>query len=131
MEWFERNGVPEHILLTNRHHPRHSWRFRDAFGCEGPRVRSGLHELEGRGPVQPFDFGAHLPVGAVVHEVDAISPDEAAFYLAQHGALACADGVIRAGGNGELAFVPDSLMDEPEQTKRGLLDAYQRLLELD
>jgi hypothetical protein len=31
-----------------------------------------------------------------------------------------------------LGFVPDSLMDEPEQTKRGLLDAYARLLaELD
>ena len=131
IEWFEENGAPEHVLLTNRHHDRHSWRFHDAFGCEVHCVRNGLHELEGRGPVQPFDFGDELPGGAVVHEVDAISPDETALHFTHHQALACADGVIRAGGNGELAFVPDSLMDDPEQTKRGLLDAYQRLLELD
>ncbi len=45
-------------------------------------------------------------------------------------ALACADGVVESAGAG-LGFVPDSLMDDPEQTKRGLLDAYAQLLELD
>ena len=33
--------------------------------------------------------------------------------------------------DGELQFVPDPLMDEPEQTKRGLRDAYRGLLDLD
>jgi hypothetical protein len=48
-----------------------------------------------------------------------------------HAALAVADGVVRwSDGNG-LSFVPDSLMDEPEETKRGLRDAYRALLELD
>lgn len=131
IEWLEQHGPPEHVLLTNRHHDRHSWRLRDAFGCTVHCVRNGVYELEGRGPVEPFDFGDELPGGAVVYEVDAICPDETALHLAGHGALACADGVIRSGGSGELAFVPDWLMDEPEDTKRHLREAYGRLLDLD
>ena len=131
IEWFEQNGAPEHVLLTNRHHDRDSWRLREAFGCSVHCVRNGLYELEGRGPVEPFDFGDELPGGVVVHEVDAICPDETALHVTGHGALACADGVIRSSVGGELEFVPDSLMDEPEDTKRGLRQAYERLLELD
>ena len=131
LEWFEQNGAPEHVLLSNRHHDRDSWRLRDAFGCEVHCIRNGLYELEGRGPVEPFDFGDELPGGVVVHEVDAICPDETALYIAGHRALACADGVIRSSAGGGLEFVPDSLMDEPEDTKRGLRQAYERLLGLD
>jgi hypothetical protein len=131
IDWFQENGAPQHVLLTNRHHDRHSWRLREAFGCSVHCVRNGLYELEGRGPVEPFDFGDELPGGVVVHEVDAICPDETALHISGHGALACADGVIRSGASGELAFVPDWLMDEPEDTKRGLREAYERLLELD
>jgi hypothetical protein len=32
---------------------------------------------------------------------------------------------------GELGFVPDQYMDDPEETKRGLRQAYTRLLDLD
>jgi hypothetical protein len=131
VEWFDENGAPEHVLLTNRHHDRHSWRLREAFGCTVHCVHNGLYELEGRGPVEPFDFGDELPGGVVVHEVDAICPDETALHVTGHGALACADGVIRSSAGDELAFVPDWLMDEPEDTKRGLREAYERLLELD
>jgi hypothetical protein len=50
-------------------------------------------------------------------------------------ALVIADGVVRGGllgQEGPLGFVPDSLMDDPPATKRGLLDALERLLaELD
>ena len=66
-----------------------------------------------------------------VYEIDAICPDETALHLTGYGALACADGVIRSSAGGELEFVPDSLMDEPEDTKRGLREAYERLLGLD
>jgi hypothetical protein len=131
IEWFEQNGAPEHVLLTNRHHDRQSWRLRDAFGCSVHCIRNGLYELEGRGPVEPFDFGDELPGGVVVHEVDAICPDETALHITGHRALACADGVIRASASDELGFVPDWLMDEPEETKRGLRQAYEQLLELD
>jgi hypothetical protein len=131
LEWFEEHGTPEHILLTNRHHDRHAWRLREAFGATVHCVREGLHELEGRGPVEPFSFGDELPGGIVVHEVDAICPDETALHLPAYRALACADGVVRWRGDDELAFVPDQLMDDPEGTKAGLRDAYRNLLDLD
>jgi glyoxylase-like metal-dependent hydrolase (beta-lactamase superfamily II) len=129
LEWLEQHGAPEHILLTNRHHDRHAWRVRDAFGSTVHCVRNGLYELDGRGPVEAFDFGDELPGGARVYEVDAICPDETALHIPAYGALACADGVVRRGEG--LAFVPDQLMDDPEDTKVALREAYRRLLELD
>lgn len=129
IEWFEENGTPQHVLLTNRHHDRQAWRLHERFGCEIYCVRNGLHELEGRGPVTAFDFGDELPGGAVVYEVDAICPDETALHFPAHRALACADGVMHYGG--ELGFVPDQYMDDPEDTKRSLRQAYASLLDLD
>jgi glyoxylase-like metal-dependent hydrolase (beta-lactamase superfamily II) len=132
LEWFERRGTsPEHVLMSNRHHDRHAWRYQDAFGCEVHCVRNGLHEIEGRGSFRPFDFGDELPGGVIAHEVDAICPDETALYIPSHRALVCADGVVRWRGKDGLAFVPDALMDEPEQTKSDLRRAYEGLLELD
>jgi glyoxylase-like metal-dependent hydrolase (beta-lactamase superfamily II) len=129
IEWFEEHGAPQHVLLTNRHHDRQAWRLREQFGCDVHCVRNGLHELDGRGPVEAFDFGDQVPGGAVVYEVDAICPDETALHFPAHRALACADGVMHYGG--ELGFVPDQYMDDPEETKRGLRQAYTRLLDLD
>ncbi len=130
--WFRDQGSePEHVVLSNRHHDRDAWRLREEFGCEVHCVANGCYELEGRGPVTPFDFGDELPGGIVVYEVNAICPDETALHIPTHRALACADGVVRWPGVEGLAFVPDSLMDDPEQTKAGLREAYRRLLELD
>jgi hypothetical protein len=131
LDWFEQHGAPEHVLLTNRHHDRHAWRLREAFGCAVHCVRNGLHELEGRGPVTVFDFGDELPGGVTAFEVDAICPDETALHIPAHRALACADGVVRWPGTSGLTFVPDDLMDDPERTKAGLREAYLRLLDLD
>jgi hypothetical protein len=128
--WFDRHGRPEHAVLTNRHHDRDAWRLHEAFGCAVHCVENGVYELEGRGPVEPFRFGDELPGEIFVHEIDAICPDETALHIPRHRALACADGVVR-GPSDELQFVPDYLMDEPEQTKQGLRDAYRRLLDLD
>jgi hypothetical protein len=131
-QWFrDHGGGPEHVLLTNRHHDRHAWRLRDAFGSEVHCIANGAYELEGRGPVTEFEFGDELPGGIVAYEVDAICPDETALHIPGHRALACADGVVRGPGGEGLMFVPDSLMDEPERTKDGLRDAYRRLLDLD
>jgi glyoxylase-like metal-dependent hydrolase (beta-lactamase superfamily II) len=129
LEWLEQHGPPEHVLMTNRHHDRHSWRVRDAFGTTVHCVRNGLYELDGRGPAEAFDFGDELPGGARVYEVDAICPDETALHIPAYGALACADGVVHYGDG--LGFVPDQLMDDPEDTKTALREAYARLLELD
>ncbi len=129
IEWFEQHQPPRHVVMTNRHHDRHAWRLQERFGCQVHCVRNGMHEIEGRGEAEPFDFGGELPGGLVAHEIDAICPDETALYIPAHRALACADGVLQYGGR--LGFVPDHLMDEPDQTKRSLKDAYRRLLERD
>jgi glyoxylase-like metal-dependent hydrolase (beta-lactamase superfamily II) len=129
LDWFDEHGPPERILLTNRHHDRDSWQIRERFGATVHCVRNGIHELDGRGPVEPFDFGDELPGGIFVHEVNVICPDETALHIPRHQALACADGVIHYGD--ALGFVPEQYMDEPERTKEGLRDAYARLLELE
>jgi hypothetical protein len=131
LEWFDTHGAPAHAILTNRHHDRDAWRLNESFGTTVHCIRNGLHEIEGRGPVEAFDFGDELPGEITVHEVDAICPDETALYISRHRALACADGVVRWRGGEQLEFVPDYLMDEPEQTKQDLRDAYRRLLDLD
>jgi hypothetical protein len=130
LDWFEAHGRPEHVVLTNRHHDRHAWRIQETYGCTVHCIRNGLYELEGRGEVQAFDFGDELPGPMTVHEVDAICPDETALEIPRHRALACADGVMR-GRDGRLAFVPDRYMNNPPLTKRGLREAYARLLDLD
>ena len=97
----------------------------------GLRLRGALHRQRpgtswrAAAPVTPFHFGDELPGGIVVHEVGAICPDETALHIPAHRALACADGVVRWPGVDGLTFVPDWLMDEPEQTKEGLRAAYR------
>ena len=127
--WFAERGAPQHVVLTNRHHDRHSWLFQEEYGCVVHCIRNGLYELDGRGAVEAFDFGDELPGGITVHEVDAICPDETALQVPSHRALACADGVV--GMRGGLTFVPERYMDDPASTKQGLRDAYDRLLDLD
>ena len=127
--WFEEHGPPEHALLSNRHHDRHSWDLTERFGTTVHCISNGVHELDGRGPVESFDFGDELPGGIVAYEVGAICPDETALHIPSHRALACADGVIHYGD--DLGFVPERFMDNPEETKSGLRAAYGRLLDLD
>ncbi|HET7571674.1 MAG TPA: hypothetical protein VFJ77_03285 [Gaiellaceae bacterium] len=122
-DWFR----PEHALLTTRHHDRGVWEL----DCEVWVVEQGAHELEGRGAFRTFRWGDELPGGVVAHEVDALSPDETAFHVPAHRALAVGDGVVRFEAGGPLSFVPDEWMDDAERTKAGLRAAYERLLELD
>jgi glyoxylase-like metal-dependent hydrolase (beta-lactamase superfamily II) len=132
LDWFgEIDSTPAHVLLSCRHHDRASWEVVEAFGAEVHCVDTGVYELDGRGAVTPFAFGDELPGGVIACEVGSISPDETALYIPAHRTLVCADGVIRSDREGALQFVPDSLMDDPEQTKAGLRAAFAKLLELD
>jgi hypothetical protein len=131
MEWFADRGV-ERILLTNRHHYRHSDRFVAVLGCPVLCHEAGLHEFEGGPDVQGFAFGDELAPGIVAREVGAICPEETALHI-QHGsgAIALADAVVNWPDR-ELGFVPDELMgDDPEQVKRGLRTSLANLLRLD
>ena len=130
LEWFAgRPTPPQAVLLTNRHHYRDSARFAEAFGCGTHCNRAGLHEFAHGEDVEGFDPGDTLPGGVVACEIGGICPDETAFHLPAHRALAVADGVVRGGPDSALGSVPDSLMDDPPATKRALLAAYARLLD--
>jgi hypothetical protein len=127
-----RYGRPDRILLSNRHHLRHSEQFAAAFGCPIRCHEAGLHEF-GDGPdVRPFRFGDEVAPGITALEMGALTPEDTVFRLdAGPGALLFADGLIRRG-DGALAFVPDSLMgDDPEEVKRGLRESLRRLLDED
>jgi hypothetical protein len=113
------------ILLTNRHHRRSSLEARERFGASVHAPRTGMQDWQGE-PVEPYEPGDGLAGGAVTaYEVGSICPDESALHVPSSAALAVADGVVRY--DEDLSFVPDSLMDDPEDTKRGLKDAYARL----
>jgi hypothetical protein len=125
-----RDRPPDRVILSNRHHLRHSERFADKFGCTIHCSKPGLHEFEGGPEVKGFDFGDEVAPGIEALEVGAICPDEAALLIRDAGALVIADGIMRYGK--ELSFVPDNLLGEdPEAVKRGLRDAYSGLLERD
>lgn len=132
LEWLMEHGPPEHILLTNRLHSRHSARLVAAFGCTVWCHRAGLHQLEPSLKARPFEAGDDLPGGARAVAIDVICSDESALLFPRICAVAVADGVVRQG-KGPLSFVPDDLLaDDPrdaERVKRGLKLAYRRLAE--
>jgi hypothetical protein len=132
VEEVARYGRPDRILLSNRHHLRHSECFAEAFNCPIRCHEAGLHEF-GDGPdVQGFRFGEEVAPGIRALEMGALTPEDTAFHLSSGpGALLFADGLIRTG-NGGLRFVSDPLMgDDPEGVKRGLRTSLRRLLDED
>ena len=131
VEAVARLGTPGVILLTNRHHHRHSDRFREAFECPVRCPESGLHEFGPEMDVEGFDFGDEVAPGVVALEVDAICPDDSALHVPASRALAFADGLVHWGER-KVGFVPDQYMgDDPDAVKRGLRASASRLLELE
>jgi hypothetical protein len=134
VDWFAQRPVkPGAIVLSNRHHYRHSGELAQAFGCQVYCNRAGLHEFTHGEAVTGFDIGEELPGGVLACEMGAICPDDTALYIPAKRALSIADGVVRGGPHGQdglLGFVPDRLMDDdPQATRRGLLEACSRLLD--
>jgi hypothetical protein len=124
-----RGRDPEVILLTSRHHYRHSNRFTEEFGCSVLCHEAGLHEFDGGPPVQGFAFGDDVANGVLALEVGALTPEETAFHVdAGAGALSFGDAVVNFPDSG-LGFVPDELIgDDPEAVKEGLRESFRRLL---
>ena len=129
---FGSDGVPtpQRIVLTNRHHLRDSARFDAEFGCSIHCNDAGLHEFANGPDVEGYFVGDEVSHGVVAHAMDAICPDDTVLHIATaEGLLAFADAVI--SWEGELAFVPDFLMDQPEIVKPKVLAAARRLCELE
>lgn len=130
-DWFRQRVAPRHIILTNRHHYRHSAELERLFGCTVWCNKEGMHEFTHGEVVRPFTAGDVLPSGIASHVVGVLCPDETALLIpGGSGALAIADGIVRIE-DGPLMFVPDQLLgDEPEAIRLGLKAAYARLLDL-
>ncbi len=133
VEWLEEHGPPTAIVLSNRHHYRHSDRLVDAFSIPVYASEPGMHAFSPDQHVRPFHFGDELVGAVVTHEVGAICPDETALEIPSARALALADGLVRFDdSDGPVGFVADSLLgDDPESVKAGLRKAFERLLALD
>lgn len=131
IEWFAGRGcAPAAIVLSNRHHYRETAELLERFEVPVYCVRQGMHEFTDGEPVTAFEFGDALPGGIATLEIGGLCPDEGALYLEGRRAIVFADGVVRASqSDGPLGFVPDSLMDNPSETKRALLEAYGRVLD--
>ena len=127
LDWF-RERRPERIVLTCRHHYRHSDRFVEEFGVTVHCNEAGLHEFDGGPEVEGFRPGETVAPGIRALEVNALSPDETALHVATaDGAIALADGLVRWGDD-QVGFVPDQLMgDDPEAVKSGLRSALARI----
>ena len=112
IEWFD-----ERIVLSNRHHLRHSERLAERFGCPILCHEAGLHEFAGGPEVTGFAFGDRLADDVFAREMDAICPEDTVLEIvAGDGALLFADAVINRDGPG---FVSDSLIgDDAEAVKR-------------
>jgi glyoxylase-like metal-dependent hydrolase (beta-lactamase superfamily II) len=131
LAWFD-NVRPVHaVALTNRHHDREAAAYCAAFDLPPVLVpESGLHEFEGKAlEVNGYAPGEEIIPGILVHEVDAICPDDMALEIRSAGALAMADALVHFGDR--LRFVRDYLMDDPPQTKRRLAESLARLLDVD
>jgi hypothetical protein len=124
-----RGREPAVILLTNRHHYRHSDRFVEEFGCPVLCHEAGLHEFKGGPPVQGFAFGDDVADGVLALEVAVLCPEETAFHVdSGPRALSFGDALVNESDSG-LTFVPDKYIgDDPEAVKEGLRESFRRLL---
>jgi hypothetical protein len=127
IEWFE-DRRPERIVLSTRHHLRHSVEISERYGCPILCHESGLHEFEGGPHVQGFAFGDRIVGDVVAKEMNSISPDDTVLRIeAGGGALLFADSVVNYGG---LRFVPDHLIgDDPEGVKSRIRERCGPLLD--
>jgi hypothetical protein len=125
-------AAPRCVVLTNRHHYRHSGRFAKRFGCPVLCHEKGLHAFGADRPVQGFSFGEALADDVQALKLASICPEETTLCLdLQQKALSFADGLTR-GRDGRLAFMPDELLGEdPQKVREALSRNLRAMLEED
>ncbi|HST54648.1 MAG TPA: hypothetical protein VLJ42_01985 [Solirubrobacteraceae bacterium] len=125
-------AAPQRVVLSNRHHYRHSARFTERFDCPVLCHEAGLHAFGKGQPVQGFAFGESLADDVWALELGSICAEETALWLGvDAGVLWFADGLTRAE-DGSLAFMPDELLGaDPETVRAGLRRKLRSLLDED
>ena len=123
-------GTPERIVLSNRHHYRHSARYVERFGCPVLCHKAGLAHFSEDRPVEGFVFDEQLAEGLRALELGSICAEETTLLLeTDAGALSFGDGLTR-DRDGALAFMPDSLLGEdPGRVRAGLLKSLRQMLD--
>jgi hypothetical protein len=131
MGWLEsRPTPPQAVVLANRHHYRDSGRIHERFGCQVHVPAAGLHQFRDREHVVGYEPGDELPGGLSAFVVGSLSPDEDGLFLSSASAIWLGDTIVRSmtDPSGRIGWVPDSLMDDPDETKAGLLQAFSEVL---
>jgi hypothetical protein len=125
-------GAPRRIVLTNRHHYRHSASYANRFDCPVLCHKSALGHFPEDRPVHGFSFDEQLVDGVRALELGSICAEETTLLLETHdGALSFGDGLTR-DQHGSLTFMPDRLLGEdPRRVKAGLLRNLRRMLDED
>jgi hypothetical protein len=123
---------PQRIVLTNRHHYRHSASYAKRFGCPVLCHKTALGYFAEDRKVQGFSFDEQLVEGVRALELGSICVEETTLLLdVQEGALSFGDGLTRAQ-DGPLVFMPDALLgDDPQGVRAGLLKNLRRMLDED
>ena len=121
----------QQVILTNRLHSRDAQRVHEERGAVVRVPQAGLSHFQGRPfPVEPYDWGDEIAPGVRSHELGAICPDDGVLHIhAGLGALHFADGLLWR--DGELRYMPDSLMDDPETVRARSDEKLRQLAELD
>jgi hypothetical protein len=129
IDWFDEHR-PQRIVLSTRHHLRHSEQIAERFGCPILAHRDGLHDFEGGPQVEGFDFGDRLAPDVRALTMDAISPDDTAFHIdVAEGAILFADSVVN---HGRVGFVSDRLIgDDPAAVKEQIVERVSSFLDED
>ena len=128
VEVFDGERRPQRVVLTNRHHLRHSERFAEAYGIPILCHQAGLHEFSDGPDVKSFSWGDEIAPGITALEVGAICDEETALRIdVGDGYLVVADAVINYG---QLGFVPDKYIgDDPPAIHEAIRAAYRELLD--
>jgi hypothetical protein len=125
-------ATPQRILLSNRHHYRHSAGYARRFGCPVLCHKAGLGHFADDRPVQGFSFDEQLAEGVRALELGSICAEETTLLLdVEDGVLSFGDGLTREA-DGSLAFMPDALLGEdPRSVRAGLSKNLCRMLDED
>jgi hypothetical protein len=128
--------TPKRIVISNRHHYRHSEPIIERFDCPVLCHKAGLSHFDEDRPVRGFSFDEQLADGVRALELGSICAEETTLLLEAHahthaGALSFGDGLTR-DEHGALAFMPDTLLGEnPGAVRAGLLRNLRRMLDED
>lgn len=130
IDWFRDHGAPHEVLLTNRHHYRHSERFAGEYGSRVRCHTAGMHEFTAGEPVEPFEHGDPLPCGFLAVGIGVLCPEETAFHTVREGGIVALGDCVVQWEADDLVFVPDEYLgDDPDAVKKGLRQSLRALLE--